>query len=134
MVYTYTDAEKLINNTDDLEEMITHHQTYQKPRLKELRDYYKGDNVSILDADTGKRRLEEHLADNRATHNYANYVSQTIQGYIMGVPLKTRHPHEQIYAQLRDINRGRDADEQYSQSAACHSVNGRGIDTVYRSQ
>src|SRR5690625_889315 len=134
MVYTYTDAEKLINNTDDLEEMITHHQTYQKPRLKELRDYYKGDNVSILDADTGKRRLEEHLADNRATHNFAKYVSQFIQGYMMGVPLKTSYPDEKIDEQLRDINRVNDADEHNSELVLDQSIYGRAYELVYRSQ
>lgn len=134
MVYTYTDAEKLINNTDDLEEMITHHQTYQKPRLKELRDYYKGNNVSILGADTGKRRLEEHLADNRATHNFAKYVSQFIQGYMMGVPLKTSYPDEKVDEQLRDINRVNDADEHNSELVLDQSIYGRAYELVYRSQ
>src|SRR5699024_8731145 len=134
MVYTYTDAEKLINNTEDLEEMITHHQTYQKPRLKELRDYYKEDNVSILHADTGKHRIEEHVADNRATHNFAKYVSQFIQGYMMGVPLKTSYTDEKIDEQLRDINRVNDADEHNSELVLDQSIYGRAYELVYRSQ
>src|SRR5699024_8196634 len=72
-----------------LSKMIIHHRNEQRPRLHTLREYYKGHNENIL---LQRERREEHLADNRATHNFAKYVSQFIQGYLMGVPLKTTYP------------------------------------------
>lgn len=134
MTYKYSSAENLLNNEDDLSEFIRHHQTVQRQRLKELRDYYKGHNRMILEADTGKRRLEPHLADNRATHNFAKYVSQFIQGYMMGVPLKTSYPDKSVDEQIRDINRLNDADEHNSEIVLDQSIYGRAYELVYRNQ
>src|SRR5690625_4615179 len=110
--YRFTNAEDLLNDTEAIAELIEHHKNNQRPRLKTLREYYKGNNAGIL---VDKRRREEHLADNRATHNFAKYVSQFIQGYMMGVPLKTTYPNESVDEQIRDINRDNDADEDNSE-------------------
>ena len=118
-------------DTQTLSKMIQHHAEHQIPRLWTLQQYYKGTNVNIL---IGKRRREEHLADNRATHNFARYVSQFIQGYLMGVPLKTSHPEESTDELLRDINRINDADEHNSDLALDQSIYGRAYELVYRNE
>src|SRR5690625_3466590 len=100
--YTYSSIDDLLKNLEDLSDMIDHHKKHQRPRLQVLQNYYKGNNVTILE---GKRRKEEKNADHRATHNFAKYVSQFIQGYMMGIPLKTQYPdNENIDSQIRDIN------------------------------
>lgn len=71
------------------------------------------------------RRKEEHQADHRATHNFAKYVSQFIQGYMVGVPLKTTYPDETIDEQLKEINRLNDADEHNSDLVLHLSIYGR---------
>ncbi len=131
MHYRFSSAEKLIENTDDLLKIIKHHEQNQCPRLKELQDYYKGINTSIL---IGKRRKEEHLSDHRATHNFAKYVSQFIQGYMVGVPLKTSYPNEKINEQIRDINRENDADEHNSEIVLDQSIYGRAYELLYRNK
>src|SRR5690625_1310533 len=120
--YTYSSADDLLNNTDDLIKIIRHHNEYQQKRLYELREYYLGNNTTIL---KGKRRREEHLADNRATHNFAKYVSQFIQGYMIGVPLKTTYPDESVDEQIRDINRNNDDDENNSELVLDQAIYGR---------
>lgn len=134
MIYKFESAEKLLADEDKLVEMIQHHQKIQRPRLRTLREYYKGNNESILSEASGLRRREEHLADNRATHNFAKYVSQFIQGYMMGVPLKTSYPDESIDEQLRDINRNNEADEHNSELVLDQSIYGRAFEMVYRHQ
>lgn len=129
--FRYSDAEKLISNPEAISEMIEAHQEHQIPRLKVLRDYYKGNNVAVLEKD---RRREDHLADNRATHNFAKYVSQFIQGYMMGVPLKTSYPDENIDELLRDINRKNDADEHNSYLVLDQSIYGRAYELINRNQ
>ena len=74
--YRYPSVDKLISNPDEISKMIQHHKEHQVPRLITLADYYKGNNHTILRAN---RRKEEHLADHRATHNFAKYISQFIQ-------------------------------------------------------
>ena len=130
-VYTFSSADELIADTKQLEKFIEHHQVNQLPRLDVLDDYYEGNNVSILD---GKRRKEEHLADNRATHNFAEYVSQFIQGYMVGIPLKTVYPIEAIDEQLKDINRVNDADAHNSEMVLDLSIYGRAYELLYRNK
>ncbi|HLS07386.1 MAG TPA: phage portal protein, partial [Bacillota bacterium] len=128
--YTYSSADDLLNNTDDLIKIIRHHNEYQQKRLYELREYYLGNNTTIL---KGKRRREEHLADNRATHNFAKYVSQFIQGYMIGVPLKTTYSDDDdINEMLRDMNRNNDADEHNSDLVLDQSIYGRAYELIYR--
>lgn len=128
--YTHTDDEAL--GTDHIRDMIRHHMANQQPRLKQLEDYYKGDNHTILKEN---RRKEDHLADHRATHNFAKYVSQFIQGYMVGVPLKTSYSDdESVDKQLRDINRVNDADEHNSQLVLDQSIYGRAYELLYRDQ
>ena len=91
-----------------LREIVENHIAVQRPRLNVLDDYYEGNNVTVTQKD---RRKEEHLADHRATHNFAKYVSQFIQGYLVGIPLKTVYPEsDKVDEVLKDINRENDAD------------------------
>ncbi|WP_163579114.1 phage portal protein [Gracilibacillus saliphilus] len=129
--YRFESAEKLLQDKDVLTTMIRHHQSQQQPRLQTLLNYYKGDNEAILEE---KRRREEHLADNRATHNFAKYVSQFIQSYLLGVPLKTAHTDETINDEIRDININNEADEHNSDLALDQSIFGRAYELLYRSQ
>lgn len=129
--YTYSSADELIDKVDDLSKMIQHHMEHQRPRLKVLQDYYKGNNSAILKQ---KRRREEHLADHRAAHNFAKYVSQFIQGYMVGVPLKTTYSKDDgINDRLRDMNRENDADEHNSDLVLDQSIYGRAYELLYRS-
>lgn len=127
--YTYSSADDLVSNPDDLSEIIQHHMQHQRPRLRELRSYYKGNNSTILQSN---RRKEDHLADHRATHNFAKYVSQFIQGYMVGVPLKTTYPNDAMNEQLRDMNRENDADEHNSDLVLDQSIYGRAYELLYR--
>jgi SPP1 family phage portal protein len=129
--YRYSSADDLIANLEDLSDMVQHHMQYQRPRLQTLENYYKGNNETILQAN---RRKEEHLADHRATHNFAKYVSQFIQGYMVGVPLKTSHKDEEINEKLRDINRINDADEHNSDLVLNQSIYGRAYELLYRNK
>lgn len=131
MQYTYPNVEDLLKNTGDLSGMIEHHIKQQRPRLDVLDDYYEGNNVEIL---RQKRRKEEHLADHRATHNFAEYVSQFIQGYMVGIPLKTVYPDDKINEQLKDINRDNDADEHNSDLVLDLSIYGRAYELLHRNK
>lgn len=129
--YTYESADALLDNLADLEKIIDHHKQHQVPRLDVLDDYYDGNNVDIL---TGVRRKEEHMADHRSTHNFAKYVSQFIQGYLVGVPLKTVYPTDEIDEKLKDLNRLNDADAHNSDLVLDLSIYGRAYELLYRNQ
>ncbi len=129
--YTYPSIDKLLENLNHLADMIENHKGVQRPRLRTLENYYKGDNETIL---TGQRRKEDHQADNRATHNFAKYVSQFIQGYMVGIPIKTSYTDEKVEEVLRDMNRINDADEHNSELILDQSIFGRAYELLYRSK
>lgn len=131
--YRYSNADSLVDNLYDLTKMIIHHQTQQRPRLETLREYYKGNNETIL---TENRRLDskKDLADHRATHNFSKYVSQFIQGYMVGIPIKTSYPDDKVDEQIKELNRNNDADEHNSDLVLDQSIYGRAYELVYRNQ
>lgn len=129
--YRYPSVEQILENLKDLSEMIRHHITYQRPRLQTLENYYKGNNETILQAN---RRKDDDSSDHRATHNFAKYVSQFIQGYMVGTPLKTSYPDGKIDEMLRDINRLNDADEHNSELVLNQSIYGRAYELLYRNE
>lgn len=129
--YRFKDADSLVKDLEALGNMVSHHKENQVPRLKVLLEYYEGENTRIL---SGKRRKEEDYADHRSTHAFAEYVSGFIQGYLVGIPLKTSYPDEQVDEELRDINRTNDADEHNSNLVLDQSIYGRAYELLYRSQ
>lgn len=130
-VFKYSSADNLLNNIEHLEQMIRDHEQYQRPRLQVLEDYYKGNNVTIL---SGQRRKEEHQADNRAVHNFAEYVVNIYQGYMFGIPLKTTHEDKDTNNKLLEMNIDNDADEHNSELGLNLSIYGRAYELVYRGQ
>ncbi|PAE90930.1 phage portal protein [Shouchella clausii] len=130
--YTYPSVEQLVEKTDDLLKFIVHHENEQCPRLRELKDYHEGNNTRIL---KGRRRKEDHLADHRSVNSFAAYIVDFIQGFIVGIPIKTEYSNSiKINNLLKDINRTNDADEHNSNLVLDQSIYGRAYELLYRSQ
>lgn len=127
--YTYSNAEDLLDNLEDLAEMLQHHEESQRPRLDILDDYYEGQNTSIA---RGRRRKETHLADHRPTHAFAEYVSQFIQGYMVGVPIQVQHTEDAANEILRELNERNDADAHNAELILDLSVYGRAYELLFR--
>src|SRR5690625_2591428 len=129
--YRISSADELTSDLSVLSGFIMHHRKHQRPRLDTLLKYYEGRNTKVL---RERRRRESHLADNRATHNFAEYVSGFIQGYLVGVPIKTSYPDEEIEETIREINRDNNADEHNSNIVLDQSIFGRAYELLYRSK
>ncbi|KGX85036.1 phage portal protein [Pontibacillus litoralis] len=129
--YTYKDADSLLANLGDLTEIVNHHLSNQVSRLSELDDYYLGNNRTILNGD---RRKEEHMADHRATHNHARYVSQFIVGYLTGSPIEVMHNEQKVQDTISYINDINNADAINSELTLDCSVYGRAYELIFRSQ
>jgi len=128
--YRYPNSDMILENTDELLKMITHHRDEQVPRLKVLEDYYLSNNTTILEEE---RRKEEHHADHRASHPFASFISNFIKGYMMGKPLKTTYPEsDEIEQYIQDINVLNDADAHNSELALNQSIFGRAYELLYR--
>ena len=127
--YTYSGADELLANLKDLSTMLKHHNEHQRPRLDILDDYYEGGNSTILQK---QRRIERHLSDHRSPHNFAEYVSQFIQGYMCGIPIKMQHKDEDMNELLQEVNANMDADAHNSDLILDLSIYGRAYELLYR--
>lgn len=134
--YLYDDAEELAKKNDILLDFIKHHQEQQVKRLSVLREYYLGNNVTML---SGKRRKEDHLADHRSTHNFAEYISDFIKGYMTGIPIKTNYGDAtekdiEVTENIRELNVLNDADDHNAEIALNQSIYGRAYEMLHRNQ
>ena len=120
---------KVEEESATLKRFISHHSTQQVSRLNELERYYEGKNTTIFQRE---RRKEEYQADNRASHNFAEYITTFIQGYMVGVPLKTEYENELINEELQELNIVNDADELNSELVMDLSIYGRAYEMVFR--
>lgn len=129
--YSYSDIDDLLMHPDKIGKMIEHHHKIQVTRLKELEEYFKGNNATIFKRE---RRKEKYMADHRAAHNFSKYITTFIQGYMVGVPIKTNYKDETINKALQDLNRINEADEHNSQLVMQISMYGRAYELLYRNQ
>lgn len=134
--YRFPDMNELIDDTDMLLTIIEHHRRHQVPRLNKLLDYYRGDNTGILNEPKGKRRKEKSLADKRITSNFGRYVSEFIQGFMVGEPVKLSLTGEdedgKTIEYITKVNNTNHVDEVNSDIALDQSIFGRAYELVYR--
>ena len=85
MRYRADDIEQILNDTGLLVAMAHHHLQYQVPRLDILEQYYLGNNTMIIQ---GQRRRELDKSDHRVRHAFAGIISDFINSYVLGNPVK----------------------------------------------
>lgn len=150
--YRYPSDADFVNDKKTILQYFRHHRTNQRPRLSVLKKYYDGQNTEIFKKE---RRKEKEMADHRAAHNFAGYISNFIQGYVSGVPIKTeyvRHPDdidgedenvlekweiakkesEEVNDVLQKMNRRNEADEHNTELVLDQSIYGRAYELIYR--
>ncbi len=83
MLFTHMTESDLLQNVNEVSKYIEHHMDYQRPRSKVLSDYYEGKTKNLVELHDAK----EYMADNRVAHDYASYISDFINGYLLGNPI-----------------------------------------------
>ncbi|MDW4049109.1 phage portal protein [Staphylococcus shinii] len=131
-VYTYDGtSEELQQDTDRLSEFIKHHLSVQRPRLDMLNDYYEGLNFNLT---RSKRRRENHMADNRVSHDYASYITDFINGYFLGNPIQVETHDEKVAEELDYMTELNDLDSHNRSIGLDLSIFGRAYEYIIRNQ
>lgn len=89
-------------NMELLLELIKKHQTLVASRYQLLKDVYES-RYPILE----QQAKDVYKPDNRLVVNFAKYLTDTFNGYFIGIPIRTTHDDDSIneYLQyLRDFN------------------------------
>ncbi|MDW4355195.1 phage portal protein [Staphylococcus saprophyticus] len=129
-VYTYDgDSTELLQDKKQISVFIGHHLEAQAPRLKMLNNYYEGLNFNLL---RNNRRREKHLADNRAAHDFASYITDFINGYFLGTGIQIQTKDEGTQETLDGLHEINDIDSHNRSLGLDLSVYGRAYEYVIR--
>lgn len=131
-VYTYEGTSiELLQDKAQISEFIQHHIDAQLPRLKMLNNYYEGLNFNII---RSQRRIENHLADNRASHDFASYIADFINGYFLGTGVQVQSDDESTQETLDGLHEINDIDSHNRSIGLDLSVYGRAYEYVIRNE
>ena len=131
-VYKYDGTtQDLLDNRNDISDFIRHHLEAQVPRLQMLDDYYQGLNFNIM---RNKRRREKHLADNRAAHDFASYITDFINGYCFGHAIQVQSDKEMTQSKLNELHSLNDVDSHNRSLGLDLSIFGRAYEYIIRNQ
>lgn len=123
--YRYKDMEDVLENLGDI---INHHVTYQRPRLEILDEYYKGNNLTILNREG---RSNANKADNRIPNPYASYISEFVQGYLTGIPVKVSSDDEKLKELLKEVEEENEINHLNSEILLDLSKYGRAYELIF---
>lgn len=131
-VYKYDgQATDLLDNLDDISNFIRHHLEAQVPRLQMLDDYYQGLNFNIM---RNRRRREKHLADNRAAHDFASYITDFVNGYCFGHAIQVQSDKEMTQDKINELHQLNDIDSHNRSLGLDLSIFGRAYEYIIRNQ
>lgn len=111
---------------DFLREVINLHRTRLAPKYKRLTGMYEGKYDILRQA-----KKSEYKPDNRLVNNFAKYITDTFNGYFMGIPVKISHPEEAIDAYLQLISKYNDLDDENAEISKQCDINGVGVELLY---
>lgn len=129
----YICPDHLITMSDDeeltvsvLNEMIGQHRQLIDLRYKRLRDAYIGAYPIWK-----QPRKEAYKPDNRLVVNFAKYITDTMNGFFIGVPIKTKSNEESIDEYLNFLNKYNDQDDNNAELSKICSIYGKGYEVYY---
>ena len=81
-----------------------------------------------------KRRREKHLADNRAAHDFASYITDFINGYCFGHAIQVQSDKEMTQSKLNELHSLNDVDSHNRSLGLDLSIFGRTYEYIIRNQ
>lgn len=126
----HEDMETLIHDDEEtVKDMISNFFNSQYERLKILEDYSMGSNYAVSN---GRRRLEPEKSDRRTKHNWADYISTFITGYVISKPVTFNTKDDIELERLDEINQDNNVDSLNYELAYDTSRFGRAFELLQR--
>ncbi len=108
-----------------LKEWLQWH-SQQLPRYKKLMNYYKGEQ------NIDKRVIKvDRNANNRTMVNWCGFITNTLSGYFLSLPIDYKTKTEQDLTFVEDINRLNTADDEDYELAKMSSIFGHAFEILY---
>src|SRR5690606_10083353 len=99
------------------------------PRYDRLMNMYKGNHPILHEKakDYGK-------PDNRLVVNFAKYIVDTLNGYFIGIPVKTIHPNEEVAEKMRRIAKRNNQNDNNAELSKMCSIYGHAYEFLYQDE
>ena len=110
----------------ELKQIIENHRQTELPRLQTLENYYLNNNAINFRVMT-----DDTKPNNKISHPYASYITDTLSGYFMGEPITYSSTEEDAIEEIKMIFEYNDeADENVELARHC-SIYGVGYELLY---
>lgn len=116
-------AEELTD--EKLVEIITAHKALNA-RYEELLNLYIGNHAILNQAEKAA-----YKPDNRLVVNYAKYITDTFNGFFMGVPVKTSHDSEKVSGYIQMLESYNDLDDNNAELSKKCSIYGHAYELLF---
>lgn len=109
-----------------LDEFLVEHQTLKSNRYNDLYNAYVTD-YEIFDLP----KKDDWKPDNRIAVNFAKYITDTMNGFFLGVPIKVTSDDEKISEYVELLSRYSDLDDNDAELAKLCDIFGKGYEMYY---
>lgn len=99
------------------------------PRYNRLRDLYESKAPILSQEDK-----PEYKPDNRLVVNYAKYITDTFNGYFIGIPVKVSHDDEGVNERVDEFMTRNDMDDNHAELSKICSIYGHGFELLYQNE
>lgn len=111
-----------------VQKFINLHQA-ELPRYKQLQKMYES-KPKILD----QKKKPEYKPDNRLVVNYAKYITDTFNGYFIGIPIKVTHDDTSVNERVDNFLKFNDMDDNMAELSKITSIYGHGFELLYQDE
>lgn len=125
-IFTLDPRQELTN--DLLREFIDKHRK-RLPRYTKLENMYKGKHKILR----GKEK-EYGKPDNRLVVNFAKYIVDTLNGYFIGIPVKTIHQNPEVSDRMRTIAKRNSQNDNNAELSKMCSIYGHAYEFLYQDE
>lgn len=116
-------AEELTD--EKLIELISKHKALNV-RYEELLNLYIGNHAILNQAEKAS-----YKPDNRLVVNYAKYITDTFNGFFMGVPVKTSHENDKVSGYIQMLESYNDLDDNNAELSKKCSIYGHAYELLF---
>lgn len=112
-----------------LAEYIGKHKAEVTHRYQKLHDEYEN-KYKIL----GLPKKADYKPDNRIAVNFAKYITDTMNGFFIGIPIKVTNPDEKVNEYIEFLDQYNDQDDNNSELSKICSIYGKGYEMYYNDE
>lgn len=126
MIFQYDKSLLEQERKDVIKYIIDKHQSDYRPRLEKLKRYYNGKHDAILN-----KRTDKFKPNNKVVNPFPALIVNTIQGYLLGQPVKYINNKNDILDKVLDIYYCNDEEDLNSEILKTMSVCGEAFEYIY---